>query len=115
MRHYLKALTLLTLVGLVLLSKEGRAQQYPVFSQYYFNELVINPAYAGAHVQMSMNATYRNQWVIFPGAPRTLSFTGHTSLYHGKVGVGLLVNSDKIGSYNNQNIYSYYSYKIKFA
>ena len=91
----------------------AHAQQYPVFSQYYFNELVINPAFAGSHVQMSLNATYRNQWVNFPGAPRTFSFSGHTSLLSGKVGVGLLVNNDEIGSYNNQNIYGYYAYRIK--
>ncbi len=42
------------------------AQQYPVFTQYYFNELVINPAYAGSHVQFSATAMYRNQWVNFP-------------------------------------------------
>lgn len=90
------------------------AQQYPVFSQYYFNELVINPAYAGNHVQLSLTSMYRNQWVNFPGAPRTFSISGHTSLYDGKVGVGLLVNHDEIGSYGNQNVYGYYSYKIAF-
>jgi type IX secretion system PorP/SprF family membrane protein len=93
--------------------QEALAQQYPVFSQYYFNELVINPAYAGSHVQLSMNSTYRNQWVNFPGAPRTLSFTGHTSLVNGRVGVGLLVNNDRIGSYNNQNVYGYYAYRLR--
>lgn len=92
----------------------SRAQQYPVFTQYYFNELVINPAFAGAHVQLSLTSTYRNQWVNFPGAPRTLSFSGHTALYNGKMGVGLLVNNDRIGSYDNQNVYAYYSYKIHF-
>jgi len=90
------------------------AQQAPVFSQYYFNELVINPAYAGAHVQLSLTSMYRNQWVNFPGAPRTFSFSGHTALYNGKVGLGLLVNNDKIGSYNNQSAYAYYAYKIRF-
>jgi len=95
-------------------NKVVHAQQYPVFTQYYFNELVINPAFAGSHVQLSLNSTYRNQWVNFPGAPRTLSFSGHTSLNKGKVGVGLLINNDKIGSYNNQNIYAYYAYKIHF-
>jgi type IX secretion system PorP/SprF family membrane protein len=101
---------------LILLSIHDRAiaQQYPVFSQYYFNELVINPAYAGNHVQLSLTSTYRNQWVNFPGAPRTLSISGHTSLYDGKVGVGMLVNHDVIGSYANQNVYGYYSYKIGF-
>jgi type IX secretion system PorP/SprF family membrane protein len=89
-------------------------QQYPVFTQYYFNELVINPAFAGAHVQLSLTSTYRNQWVNFPGAPRTISVSGHTALYNGKMGVGLLVNHDEIGSYGNQNVYGYYSYKIHF-
>src|SRR5688572_19571439 len=90
------------------------SQQYPVFTQYYFNELVINPAYAGAHVQLSMTSSYRNQWVNFPGAPKTISVSGHTSLYKGKMGVGLLVNHDEIGSYGNRNVYGYYSYKIHF-
>jgi type IX secretion system PorP/SprF family membrane protein len=105
-------------IGFVFLAlfvtSKTQGQQYPVFSQYYFNELVINPAFAGAHVQLSMNATYRNQWVNFPGAPQTTSFTGHTSMMNGKVGVGLLINNDKIGSYDNQNIYGYYAYKIRF-
>lgn len=93
---------------------ETQGQQYPVFSQYYFNELVINPAFAGAHVQLSMNATYRNQWVNLPGAPRTVSFSAHSSFVRGKVGAGLLINNDRIGSYDNQNLYLFYSYKIRF-
>lgn len=110
-----KIISLLILSGIYLGISEGvEAQQYPVFSQYYFNELVINPAYAGNHVQLSLTSTYRNQWVNFPGAPRTFSISGHTSLYDGKVGVGLLVNHDEIGSYRNQNVYGYYSYKIAF-
>jgi type IX secretion system PorP/SprF family membrane protein len=107
---------LICVYGLILLIApiQVKAQQYPVFSQYYFNEMVINPAYAGNHVQLSLTSTYRNQWVNFPGAPRTISISGHTSLYDGKVGVGLLVNHDEIGSYGNQNVYGYYSYKIAF-
>src|SRR6187401_2157804 len=84
------------------------AQQYPVFTQYYFNELVINPAYAGAQVQFSATAMYRNQWVNFPGAPKTFSISGHTALAKNKVGVGLLVNHDEIGSYKNEHIYANY-------
>jgi type IX secretion system PorP/SprF family membrane protein len=90
------------------------AQLFPVFSQYYFNELAINPAYAGAHVQFSATATYRNQWINFPGAPQTVSFSSHSSFVRGKVGVGLMVNSDKIGSYANTDVAGSYAYKIKF-
>jgi type IX secretion system PorP/SprF family membrane protein len=99
---------------LILISGYCTAQQYPVFTQYYFNELVINPAYAGNHVQFSATATYRNQWVNFPGAPRTFSFSSHTSLMKNKIGVGLLVNHDEIGSYGNDHVYASYAYKIHF-
>src|ERR1044071_10006588 len=89
---------------LILISGYCSAQQYPVFTQYYFNELVINPAYAGAHVQLSATAMYRNQWVNFPGAPKTFNFSTHTSLIKNKVGVGLMINHDQIGSYKNDQI-----------
>jgi Bacteroidetes-specific putative membrane protein len=110
-----KIVTVLGLLSLVCVSHfTAVAQQYPVFTQYYFNELVINPAYAGAHVELSLTAAYRNQWVNFPGAPKTTSISGHSSLYNGKMGVGMLVNNDQIGSYSNKNVYGYYAYKIRF-
>jgi type IX secretion system PorP/SprF family membrane protein len=88
------------------------AQQYPVFTQYYFNELVINPAYAGSNVRLSATAMYRNQWVNFPGAPKTFNFSSHTALMKNKIGVGFMVNHDEIGSYKNNHIYGSYAYKI---
>jgi type IX secretion system PorP/SprF family membrane protein len=104
----------LALIFLTVLFIPGIAQQYPVFSQYYFNELVINPAYAGSHVKLSATAMYRNQWINFPGAPRTYHLTTHTSLFKNKIGVGLMLNHDEIGSYRNEHIYGNYAYKIHF-
>lgn len=100
--------------GLLVITVCGHAQQYPVFTQYYFNEMVINPAYVGSQVQLVATAMYRNQWVNFPGAPKTFSVSAHTALIRGKVGVGLLVNHDEIGSYSNEHIYGYYSYMLRF-
>ena len=76
--------------------------------------LVYNPAYAGSHVQLSATAMYRAQWVNFPGAPETSTFSAHTSLLKDKIGVGILFINDKIGSYSNDNLYLSYAYKIKF-
>jgi type IX secretion system PorP/SprF family membrane protein len=90
------------------------AQQYPVLTQYFYNELAINPAYAGNHVQFSATALYRNQWINFPGAPRTFSFTAHTALMKNKIGLGMMVNRDEIGSYGNTHVYFSYAYKIHF-
>ena len=89
-----------------------QAQQYPVYSQYIFNGLVINPAYAGSHVQFSATAMYRNQWVNFDGAPKTSSFSAHSTLGR-KVGVGLLFTNDEIGSYSNQSLFGSYAYILK--
>lgn len=92
-----------------------RAQQNIVYSQYLFNGLLINPAYAGSHVQLSATLTYRNQWVNFAGAPETTTFGVHNAFRQGKVGAGLLITGDRIGSYSNTGIFGSYSYKIKDA
>lgn len=105
--------TILVVVLLAAVWGRSEAQQYPVYSQYIFNGLVINPAYAGSHVQFSATAMYRNQWVNFEGAPKTLSFSAHTSLAKNKIGVGVLVTNDEIGSYSNQNLFGSYAFIIK--
>lgn len=90
-----------------------RAQHNIVYSQYLFNGLLINPAYAGSHVQLSASLTYRNQWVNFAGAPETATFGAHTSLRKGKIGVGFLSTVDRIGSYTNTGVFGSYAYMIK--
>jgi len=102
---------MLILIGLAI---PGLAQQQPVYSQYYFNELVINPAYAGSHVQLSATTMYRNQWVNFPGSPKTFLFSAHTALLKNKIGLGMMVNVDNIGSYSNKNVYFSYAYFLRF-
>ena len=114
MRAAMKRILFLTALAAVLFA-DCKAQQDPVFSQYYFNDLVINPAYAGAHVKLSATAMYRNQWVNFPGAPKTYNFSSHTSLWKNRIGVGIMFNHDEIGSYRNNHVYGYYAYKIHLA
>jgi type IX secretion system PorP/SprF family membrane protein len=97
----------------VLMPRCMSAQHNIVYSQYLFNGLLINPAYAGSHVQLSASLTYRNQWVNFAGAPITGTLGAHTALNKGKVGVGLLATVDNIGSYSNTGLFGNYAYIIK--
>ncbi len=106
-------LSALILATILLLPATTRAQHSIVYSQYLFNGLLINPAYAGSHVQFSGTLTYRNQWVNFPGAPETTTLGVHNSFRKGQVGVGLLVTSDRIGSYSNTGFFPSYAYAIK--
>lgn len=89
------------------------AQQSIVYSQYIYNGLLINPAYAGSHVQLSATVSYRNQWVNFEGAPQTATLGAHVAVNRSKVGLGLLATSDKIGSYSNTGIFGAYAYRIQ--
>jgi type IX secretion system PorP/SprF family membrane protein len=104
----------LLLAFIILGTKNTYSQQDPMYSQYVFNGLVINPAYAGTHETMSASALYRNQWVGLPGAPKTGIFTIDAPLKNQKVGVGLNVIYDKIGIYSQTGITGIYSYKLKF-
>jgi len=89
------------------------AQQNIVYSQYIFNGLIINPAYAGSHIQVSSSLSYRNQWVNFDGAPKTTTFSIHSAFKREKVGLGLLVTNDQIGSYSNTGLFGSYAFIIK--
>jgi type IX secretion system PorP/SprF family membrane protein len=102
---------------LVILGGTGhvQAQQRPIQSLYMFDQLLINPAYAGAHVQLSATSIYRNQWVNFEGAPKTATATVHSGFFNSKVGVGVIVGRDQIGIHDDFNLYFAYSYKIKMA
>jgi type IX secretion system PorP/SprF family membrane protein len=91
------------------------AQQRAINSLYMFDPLVINPAYAGSHVQLSGTAIYRNQWVNFDGAPKTFTASIHSGFRKAKVGVGLLLGNDQIGVHSDQSAYGIYSYKIKLS
>jgi type IX secretion system PorP/SprF family membrane protein len=61
----------LTLLSPMLLE----AQQQPMYAQYMFNTLNINPAYAGHRGVPNATMLLRRQWVDFPGAPTTGSFS----------------------------------------
>jgi type IX secretion system PorP/SprF family membrane protein len=90
-------------------------QQRPLQSLYMFDPLLINPAYAGTHVQLSGTAIYRNQWVNFDGAPKTLTASIHSGFRKARVGVGLLFGNDKIGVHSDNSMYGIYSYKIPLS
>jgi type IX secretion system PorP/SprF family membrane protein len=91
------------------------AQQRPIHSLYMFDPLLINPAYTGAQVQLSGTAIYRNQWVNFPGAPKTFTASAHSGFKKLGVGVGFLASNDKIGIHNENSLYLLYSYKLQLS
>lgn len=108
----------LNLIGVCLMvallaSGQAMGQQLPQFSQYIFNGLHINPGYAGYKNQGYIQSTYRNQWMDFPGAPRTFTVTADLSANEGMMGFGASVLSDQMGPTNTTTGLLTYSYRIQ--
>jgi type IX secretion system PorP/SprF family membrane protein len=102
-------------VFLSLLAMYAAAQQDPQYSMYMFNQLGINPAYAGTRDALSANLFYRNQWTGFDGAPITEVFNIHAPMKNERVGVGFQVNGDQIGPSKTTSFLATYSYKLKLG
>lgn len=90
----------------------GKAQQLPQFTQYMYNTISINPAYAGSREIMVINVLNRNQWAGINGAPITQTLSAHTSIPSTNFGVGLSIIKDKLGYENTTYAYADVSYTI---
>jgi type IX secretion system PorP/SprF family membrane protein len=85
-----------------------------LYSQYMFNGLLINPAYAGSTEVLSATIINRNQWVGFDGAPRTSTFSLHTPLKNKKINIGLTFTNDQFGITTQNKINGICAYRLFF-
>ncbi len=88
------------------------AQQDAQYNQYIFNELVINPAYAGTKEIINANAFFSKQWIGVDGSPstQTVSIDGPIG---DKMGLGLQIINDNIGAQSQQSLFGSYAYKLR--
>jgi type IX secretion system PorP/SprF family membrane protein len=94
---YLKVLFVIALCVIGLFNSKLFAQTEPMYSQYMYNMLGVNPAYAGNREALSLNFFQRNQWVGIKGAPKTTSISMDQSIKDGKLGWGIQVYDDRLG------------------
>ncbi|GAB1858491.1 type IX secretion system membrane protein PorP/SprF [Flavobacteriaceae bacterium MHTCC 0001] len=90
----------------------GVAQQLPQFTQYMYNTISINPAYAGSREALSIIGLHRSQWVGFDGGPITQTLSIHTPLRNDRIGLGLSFIEDDLGPENFTYVYGDFSYSI---
>jgi len=109
------AVKLLAMGVFIICAGNSQAQQDPMYSQYMFNMLSVNPAYTGSRDMLTMTALYRKQWVGISGAPNTFSFSADTPIRNQKMALGINVVSDKIGISNNLVINLSYAYRVMFV
>ena len=99
---------------LILLATSVFAQQDPLFSQYMFNKLVVNPGYAGSRELLAFDAIYRNQWVNIEGAPKTISASLHTPLNNPHLALGMSILNDRLGPMKYNSVMATFAYRIIF-
>ena len=97
----------------VLISGLSYAQQDAQFSNYMYNTLSFNPAYAGSRGTTSIYLSQRKQWVGLEGAPSTNSLSYHSPLGSSNVGIGLSLLNDAIGPVEENLISLDVSYSIR--
>jgi len=102
-------------VALLGLSSLSFAQQNIQFTQYIFNSMSVNPAYAGYKEEWFLQTALRSQWVNLDGAPKTgsLSIDGVLDSENKKHGLGLQVTADKLGAQSANAIYGNYAFRIQ--
>lgn len=105
--------SLLVAVAWAALLAGAKAQQEAQYSQYMFNNLFINPAYAGSRDQASMSLIGRNQWTGFAGAPKSAAFSIHGPSANLKNGFGMMLTTDGIGPISTTGLSMQYAYRIK--
>lgn len=107
----MKKLFLLTLITSILCVDFATAQQDPQYTQYMYNQNVVNPAYAGLQEGLSLGLLYRNQWSALDGAPETYTFNAHAPVGE-RTGLGISLITDELGPVRETNAYIDFSYTI---
>jgi type IX secretion system PorP/SprF family membrane protein len=106
MKRIIKILILL-LIPMSLLG-----QLAPVTNQYILNPLTINPSYAGSRGALNVAAFYRKQWTGIAGSPATMTVAADAPFLDNKLGLSLILSTDKLGVTRENRINTNYSYKI---
>jgi type IX secretion system PorP/SprF family membrane protein len=106
-------ITKILIFALMLTCYSGFAQQDAQYTQYMYNTININPAYAGSRGVMSVFGLHRTQWVGLDGAPTTNTFSFNTPINNSNLGVGFSLVNDRIGPTSDNTISADISYTVK--
>lgn len=106
---------IIRLLFIASLISSAKAQQDSQFTQYLFNGMHINPAYAGYKDDIYVQSFYRSQWAGVKGAPKSFSIAADGAFNEGNVGLGLIVANDQLGAQTYLTAYANYAYRIRMG
>ncbi|MFN3343736.1 MAG: PorP/SprF family type IX secretion system membrane protein [Flavobacteriales bacterium] len=91
----------------------AKAQQLPLFSQYYYNKFLYNPAFTGTEDMGQAYLIHRSQWKDMPGSPVTYALTVDGPVKSNQIGLGMSLFNDQTDIFNRTGLYTSYSYRWK--
>lgn len=97
----------------VLIPVQLSGQNYPVYSQYLLDGLVINPAYAGSREALSANISIRRKMLNITGDPMMGTFSIHSPLKKERVALGLMAHYQTYGITKKASAFAHYAFHIK--
>lgn len=97
---------------LAMISFSASAQQNAQYTQYMYNTINVNPAYAGSRGALSVFGLHRTQWVGLDGAPTTNAISIHTPFQDSRLGLGVSFVNDRLGVVEENTISIDASYTI---
>ncbi len=113
MHFYKKRFLMILLSSIaIFMQSEIHAQTEPMYSQYMFNMLNVNPAYAGSRGTTTASALFRKQWIDMPGAPQTTVISIDGATREGRIGWGLQLLDDKLGVERTTGLMASYAFRI---
>jgi type IX secretion system PorP/SprF family membrane protein len=104
-----------SLIAGLVLAAVVYAQQDPQYSQFMYNKLGLNPAYAGSGEAACISAIYRTQWIGIDGAPQTMLANFHMPLQNNRVGIGGAIWRNTIGISETLNAEAAYAYRMRLG
>ena len=105
--------TKILIFALLLVGFVSYSQQDAQYTQYMYNTINVNPAYAGSRGVMSIFGLHRTQWVGLDGAPVTNAFSINSPIENSNLGVGVSFVNDRIGPTVENTISADLSYTIQ--
>ncbi len=103
----------IVLFMVLIVVKLVHAQQDPQYTQYMYNTMSVNPAYAGSTGHTIITALGRTQWVGLEGAPDSQTLSYDTPIGYSGVGLGINLTNDRIGPSNEIYLDANVSYTIR--
>ncbi|HCC71861.1 MAG TPA: hypothetical protein DEQ09_12030 [Bacteroidales bacterium] len=109
----MKKTGLYIVIFLLFASVDAAAQNYPVYSQYLLDGLVINPAYTGTREALTASLSIRRKSLHFEGSPLMGTFSLHSPLKNDRIALGLMSHYQTYGITTKASVFASYAFHIK--